>query len=124
MTFEIDKNNALTKEDKSLKGSWDEKILSLCSAINSKKDFFTSSSCSGRIVLIKTSDSHKKQDTAWLFTSHKEVSYKDIEPSLEGLPEETVIFRYEPFILHIVCRDLQSADSLLSVINGCHYYIP
>ena len=51
--FSQRKKDVLLKSDKSSIGNVDEKISSLCNKINSKEDFYTTSSCSGRILLMK-----------------------------------------------------------------------
>ena len=52
MTFNFDstKKDILNKKDKSNIGFIDGKISKLCNLINSKEDYFTTSSCSGRII--------------------------------------------------------------------------
>ena len=47
------KKAILKKLDKSSKGDWDEKIISLCDKINSNDNYYTTSSCSGRIIIMK-----------------------------------------------------------------------
>ncbi len=51
-SFVQQKKSTLSKLDKSSKGDWDKKIVNLCEKINSLENFYTTSSCSGRIVLI------------------------------------------------------------------------
>ncbi|MCK5108013.1 MAG: hypothetical protein KAQ83_04765, partial [Nanoarchaeota archaeon] len=46
------KKVVLSKMDKSSKGSIDEKIKKICDIINEKEEYFTTSSCSGRLLTI------------------------------------------------------------------------
>lgn len=46
------KKLCLNKLDLSKKGSVDEDIEQVVSLINSREEFFTTSSCSGRVILI------------------------------------------------------------------------
>lgn len=46
------KKQCLKKLDLSKKGSVDEAIAHVVSLINSREEFFTTSSCSGRVILI------------------------------------------------------------------------
>ncbi len=64
MDFNKKKREILRKEDKSSKGSLDEKIKELCIVINSHPDFVTSSSCAGRILLVKSFEKKSKQPKA------------------------------------------------------------
>ena len=71
ITFERRKQDVLGKEDKSSIGGIDEKIKKLCDIINKKKEYYTLSSCSGRIVLIRNID--KKQPGLFFFVSHDKI---------------------------------------------------
>lgn len=46
------KKQCLNKLDQSKKGSVDEDIEHVVSLINGREEFFTTSSCSGRVILI------------------------------------------------------------------------
>ncbi len=117
-SFELDKKNALGKDDKSSKGSWDEKIIPLCDAINSKDNYYTTSSCAGRMVLLKIPGSGTKADAEWLFVSHDKFSLEQLKESIKEVPEEQVVYRYEPFIIHVVCRTIEDADKLLRLVRS------
>ena len=56
MDFEKQKKDVLSKIDKSKKGSVDEGIKAVLDILNSKPAYFTTSSCSGRIVIIEKLD--------------------------------------------------------------------
>ncbi len=113
MTFESDKKTTLNKIDKSKKGSIDKPIKPLINKINKNPNFYTTSSCSGRIVLL-SKPSTKKQDINWLFKSHKKVSLKQISSALSSLPNSPVWFRFEPLILHITAKNIKNAQSLIN----------
>ena len=74
------KKDVLSKIDKSSIGKWDEKIISLCEKINSKENYYTTSSCSGRILLMV--DQSKKGEDLFLFVSHDKVSFKELKEKL------------------------------------------
>lgn len=114
MTFENEKKTFLAKLDKSKKGSVDEKIIPLIRAINATSDYYTTSSCSGRVYL--WSGSGKKNETEWL-----KVSHDPIEPDFLEIDEESLVWlRLEGIILHIACRDLAAANRLLEMVR--HLY--
>jgi tRNA wybutosine-synthesizing protein 3 len=106
------KTAVLSKIDKSSAGKWDKKIKSLCDKVNSKSDFYTTSSCSGRIVLII--DKEKKLPNLFLKVWHEEISLKELKKSLNQINKKDLIkFKFEPPILHVVCKNLESAVRLL-----------
>ena len=117
MSFATEKQNVLSKQDKSSKGCIDDHIKFLCERINNKDDFYTTSSCSGRIVLIKLTESGRKNESEWLFTSHGITDPEELKEKLEVIPEDEVWFRYEPFILHVACKTEEDARSLLGIVR-------
>jgi tRNA wybutosine-synthesizing protein 3 len=108
----------LFKPDKSRKGGVDEMAVPVINALNEKKDFYTTSSCSGRISLFYESKSGKKHDSGWLFVKHNVVSLRELREPLESLPDESVWFRCEAPIFHVACRDLVAADKLLDICRA------
>ncbi len=50
--FQQRKKDILSKRDKSYKGNWDKHIKNLCDKINLSRNYCTTSSCSGRVVLM------------------------------------------------------------------------
>lgn len=120
MSFEKDKQNILSKKDKSAKGSVDKEIQDLCNKINSLENYYTTSSCAGRIVVIKLPESGRKNEAEWLFVSHSPVTLADVRAVLDKpdkIPDEEVWFKFEPFILHVACRDIEAANKMLQIIH-------
>ncbi|XP_036112760.1 tRNA wybutosine-synthesizing protein 3 homolog isoform X2 [Molossus molossus] len=68
------KAQCLGKADLSRKGSVDEDVAELVQLLNGREQFFTTSSCSGRIILLDGSingfEVHK-QNCYWLLVTHK-----------------------------------------------------
>ncbi len=109
--FQQRKQEVLAKIDKSSKGSWDRHILELCQSINDLPNYYTTSSCSGRILIMV--DQEKKGRGLFLKVSHEMVG-GDFFKSLK-LPKSAVKFKFEPAIIHIACRDLDSAEALMKI---------
>ena len=51
MAFDNEKKTYLPKADKSKKGDLDTKIIPLLNKFNSLPDYYTTSSCSGRVYI-------------------------------------------------------------------------
>jgi len=117
MTFDSEKEIFLKKVDKSAKGDIDASISELCKKLNSKDNYYTTSSCSGRIVLLQLATSQLKKNSKWLYVSHDEVQQKDLQNKLIDLPQEEVWFKYEPFILHVASRTTQDAREFLTRVR-------
>ncbi|XP_008431728.1 tRNA wybutosine-synthesizing protein 3 homolog [Poecilia reticulata] len=116
-TFSRMKTQSLNRLDLSKKGSVDEDIEHVVSLLNSCDQFFTTSSCSGRIILIDgaagSSDAHK-QNCVWLFVSHQKCTCDDLMSGLSRSCGDAVL-KFEPFVLHVKCRRIEDAQLLHSV---------
>ena len=77
------KTSVLSKIDKSYIGEWDKKIISLCNKINSNKNYYTTSSCSGRVVLMI--DQNKKSHNLFLKISHELISFNWLKNNLNKI---------------------------------------
>jgi tRNA wybutosine-synthesizing protein 3 len=113
MQFQNQKKTFLAKLDKSRKGKIDKPIKSLINKINKSKNYYSTSSCSGRIVLLAKNQG-EKQGAKWLFTSHKKTNLKQIKSALKNLPKTNVYFRFEPLILHIASDTIENAQKLVN----------
>lgn len=119
MDFEKEKKQFLSKPDKSSKGSMDKEIKPLLGLINKRKEYCTTSSCSGRIVLLR--DSKKKIEKAFVFASHDKVAFSQMKKSLAGIPntKETIYLKHEPAIMHVACRSFEDAMKPLTMARNC-----
>lgn len=101
--------------DKSRKGSVDEPIKKLLDAINNLDNYYTTSSCSGRIMITNSSIKGKKHENKWYFTSHEVVDYKTIDNlwRLINVIDDELWLRMDAAILHVACRTLKDAHKLL-----------
>ncbi|XP_006634821.2 tRNA wybutosine-synthesizing protein 3 homolog [Lepisosteus oculatus] len=116
-TFSQWKKQCLSKVDYSKKGSVDEGIAHVVGFLNEYPDYFTTSSCSGRLILIDgVSDSPEvqKRNCSWLFATHQKCRKEDLVSGLEKAGADAV-FKFEPFVLHVQCRRLGDAQLLHSV---------
>jgi Uncharacterized conserved protein len=131
------KTAVLSKLDKSSIGKWDKKIKPLCGKINSLDDFYTTSSCSGRVILMIQQE--KKENDLFLKVWHDKISFNELKGELNNLIKNKIViskrtslglsvngrvdrlttlgkiikFKLEPPIIHIACRDLKNATEML-----------
>jgi len=112
--FQLQKSFQLKRKDKSHEQKIDSKIKKLCSKINSKEEYYTTSSCSGRITLIKALK--EKSKNVFLFKTHTKISFFELKKELQKAIKEypnMIYFKQESCILHVVCKDFTSAEKLL-----------
>ena len=117
MDFDKQKANILKKmheDDRSKKGMIDEDIKTLLNSINSNSDFCTTSSCSGRIVLIDLR-ARLKSENEWLLSKHSSINLEEFNLALNKEKKGIVWFKQEPIILHVMCRDTESAKKFINI---------
>ena len=112
--FKQRKESILSKEDKSAKGSWDSRIVELCEKINSLEKYYTTSSCSGKCVVME--DKIGKDGSYYLWTSHDEIRFKELREVLGKVDySKKMKFKQEGPILHVACKDLIFAQKLVDL---------
>ncbi len=124
--FDSQKKDMLRKFNKALaRNEVDEAIIPLVKFINSLDDYYTTSSCSGRISLFH--DLGSKKDSKPLSKWHREIEFEEISDPIGeiiNLIDENGInikqggiiwFKYEPMIIHLVARSLEQAIVVLNL---------
>jgi len=109
------KKDVLSKADKSHIGRWDEKIMSLCRKINKSDKYYTTSSCSGRIIII--ADQDKKARNLFLKRYHNLISFEQLKKDLKEVAKKNkdlIKFKLDPCALHVACKSLEDANELYS----------
>ena len=115
--------------DKSPKGSVDQPIAKCIEIINRHPEYFTTSSCSGRVaVFCEGSRGGKARDGYWLFVSHDPISVStaDLHSQLQQkiqqptdsctFDDRYIYFKFEPMILHVECASVDAAQRLYSCV--------
>ena len=116
------KESCVAACDNSLKKSIDEGVVPICDLLNNTTDYFTTSSCSGRIVLYREYSGKDKEfgKNPWLLISHTPITYTVLLDSVKktaatDILEGVVYFKFEPMIMHIEAKELEDARRLLAV---------
>lgn len=136
--FATRKQISMEQIDKSKKGSYDQPIKDIIETVNSSKCFYTTSSCSGRIIIFTTTQtgfefnsnnnnnsSILKSSCKWLFTSHSECDFMQVLDTIRLKLSESCVndgiitLKFEPLILHIASASLDSGRELLQVKYKC-----
>ncbi len=98
------------------KGEVDEDIIPLLDTINSFDCFVTTSSCSGRIVVLDVPKIGDKLNAKFLGKWHRTVDWKEVAKALEKSTSTTWLIS-DPPIIHVACRDLECARILMRIAN-------
>ena len=110
VNFNNEKKTFLQKLDKSKRGGIDPRAEAILAVINGKNDYYTTSSCSGRVYL--WCGTGKKNETEWVRVSHDLITSEFLQLTKAA---DTIWLRVEPLILHVACRDVVAATSFLQL---------
>ncbi|KAM7264602.1 hypothetical protein ACFE04_002285 [Oxalis oulophora] len=118
--------------DKSPKGSLDEPIIPLINTINQNPNFFTTSSCSGRVSILSQpkqnlNSKKKARGGSWIYITHNLADVDSVLSLLfdngdaDGDDDGELVLRFEPLIVAIECRDLESAQGMVALAIRCGF---
>lgn len=117
--FEVLKRRAMQKLE--LEGiDEDECLRGVVEIINLNENYFTTSSCAGRIALIELPEVGDKEHAKFVAKWHREVSDDELMNAMKGWKGELWLTAQCP-ILHVSCRDLRSALILLEIARDCGF---
>jgi tRNA wybutosine-synthesizing protein 3 len=96
-----------------------ESLRRILERINGCDSYFTTSSCSGRIVLLQIPEIGAKKNAFFLGKWHKEIGREELSlpPSFRG---ELWLIAQGP-ILHVAAENIDSAASLLKKAKDCGF---
>ena len=119
MGFGKDKKKSLNDlEASKAVGDVDTGIIPVLDAINSLDDYYTTSSCFGRIVLFE--DRGGKGSIKHLGKWHRKADFKEISAAFKA-SEGVVWFRYEGPIMHVIACDIEAAQRILQILHECGF---
>ncbi len=112
----VKKRHAQTFESANRQGKVDPQMVGLCEFVAGTGGFYTSSCCSGRILLLEKRG-ERKIDTFFHRKWHRVAELSEL---LEGVSEKTegeLWLKADPFILHIGCENLEGANAILAAMK-------
>src|SRR3989344_332755 len=113
----LKKHHKETFQEAVKEGKADPQIISFGDYFVSLRDYFTSSSCSGRIVLMNLNEQETKKEAAFYRKWHRKVEFEEVLSALMENTREDLWFKQEAFILHIGARTLKQANKVLSAMK-------
>lgn len=106
-----------TFEDASKENKVDSQLIELCKFIAGTKHFFTSSGCSGRILLLKLKDDGLKRKSQFHRRWHSTVEFDEFWKAVNEKTEDELWMKVESFIIHIGTDSFENAQKILEVKN-------
>jgi tRNA wybutosine-synthesizing protein 3 len=96
-----------------VRGEVDADLLNILKLINASDNYFTTSSCAGRIMVLEKPLSENKPETHVLGKWHRQVSLEEIREAISKHSKNYLWFKLDGFIFHVVARTLDDAIFLL-----------
>lgn len=100
----------------------DKDILQLLSLINSSNNYYTSSSCAGRIVLLEIPSIGDKKEAVFLGKWHRKIDPSELISAAKNSSEKGMIWLLaQAPILHLGAKTTSAADELLKTAISCGF---
>lgn len=107
------KHHQKTYEEAKKMGRMDEDFIKLCDFVLQTKNYFTSSSCAGRIALISLGEEEEKKESAFYRKWHRMVEEKEVIDAVKKFEGKILWFKQEPLILHLGTNTIENAKTIL-----------
>ena len=93
----------------------DRGVLNILSLINQLDDYYTSSSCAGRVLLLELQSIGDKKNAVFLGKWHRKIESGEILNSLEKASKGFLWLLAQSPIIHIGARTADAADKMLKL---------
>lgn len=93
----------------------DPLMIELANSIAKTKNYFSTSSCSGRIILLQLNDDEDKEPCAFFRKWHSPVKSEDIWEALHEKSEKNIWFKQEPFVLVVGTHSFEHAKVIIEI---------
>jgi len=113
----VKKRHSKTYVDAKAEGMVDSQLISLWDAVLKSENYFSSSGCAGRILLLGLPKNASKKEAYFHRKFHRKVLLREIIAGVEENEKGELWLKQEPFILHIGCENISGARELLKVMR-------
>ncbi len=110
--FEEQKKKAL--ERLRIRGA-DEEVVGIIGVLNRLDNFYTTSSCSGRVALICIPEIGAKREAEFIGKWHRAVTKEEVSEAIKTPKKGEIWLISQSPILHVSCRGLEKAKTLLRI---------
>jgi tRNA wybutosine-synthesizing protein 3 len=93
----------------------DEEVVEIIGVLNRLDDFYTTSSCSGRVALICIPEIGAKREAEFIGKWHRAVTKEEVSEAIKTPKKGEIWLISQSPILHVSCRGLEKAKTLLRI---------
>lgn len=95
-------------------GKMDLDFIPLCDFLVKTKNYFSASSCGGRITLVGLDQKESKKESAFHRKWHRKVKFNEVKDGIQSYDGEVLWFKQEPIIFHLGTNNLANAKIALA----------
>ena len=99
----------------------DSGIIPILNIINNSDEFYTTSSCFGRTVLLEIPTIGNKKEAKFLGKWHRSIELKDLLKAIEDAKEGQIWILSQSPIIHIAAFSDNAAEKILKVAIACGF---
>ncbi len=111
-SFEEYKKKAMKKYKEALdSGLVDEDAKPINDLINSLDNYYTTSSCAGRVTIDGFKNNENKKEHEWILKEHDLIDSSGLKKTFKEY--KTIYMKTDSFIFHIGCKTIKDAEKLL-----------
>jgi tRNA wybutosine-synthesizing protein 3 len=120
--FSSGKKNALDSLEIAYKqNKVDIGIKKILKIINNCHNYYTSSSCAGRIVLLEIPEIGDKKNAKFLEKWHRQIKKDEIENAAKKADNGLIWLLAQSPIIHVISKTFITADSLIKIAISCGF---
>jgi len=99
-------------------GKADERMIQIIDSLFAKPEYFTTSTCSGRILLIQLNEKEEKKPKAFFAKWHELPKFEEVWKALSQRSRENLWFKQEPFVIVLGTTSLENAKNIMSICRN------
>ena len=99
----------------------DEGIIRILDIINKTDNYYTSSSCFGRIVLLEIPRIGDKKNAKFLGKWHRKIKTEELLEALNKAEKGQLWFLAQSSIIHLSAKTIEAADKILKIAYSCGF---
>ncbi len=99
-------------------GKVDKRMQGLIEGVFSKPDCFTTTTCSGRIVLLQLNEKEDKRENNFFAKWHENPGIEEVWEKVGENKKENLWFKQEPFVMVIGTKTIENARRVMSIARN------
>ena len=98
----------------------DEEIIPILNSLNESNNFYTSSSCAGRIVVMELPEIGDKKGAVFLEKWHRSVKFEEVQTAANKAKKGLLWLLAQSPIFHVGAQEIEGANQLVktAIVSG------